>query len=77
MIRVLLFAYIKERLGKEEIVFNEQQMTVRQLRERLEQEYHLQAASSLMIAINEEFATDDDIVYAGDVVALIPPVSGG
>ncbi|MGG3937925.1 molybdopterin converting factor subunit 1 [Anoxybacillus kestanbolensis] len=77
MIRVLLFAYIKERLGTEEVVLHEQQMTVRQLRERLQHEYDLQTAPSLMIAINEEFATDDDIIYAGDVVALIPPVSGG
>ncbi|MCG3085664.1 molybdopterin converting factor subunit 1 [Anoxybacillus sp. LAT_35] len=77
MIRVLLFAYIKERLGTEEVVFHEQQMTVRQLRERLQHEYDLQTASSLMIAINEEFATNDDIIHAGDVVALIPPVSGG
>ncbi|MCL9970516.1 MULTISPECIES: molybdopterin converting factor subunit 1 [Anoxybacillus] len=77
MIRVLLFAYIKERLGTEEVVLHEQQMTVRQLRERLQHEYDLQTASSLMIAINEEFATNDDIIHAGDVVALIPPVSGG
>ena len=77
MIRVLLFAYIKERLGTEEVVLHEQQMSVQQLRERLQHEYHLPIVSSLLIAVNEQFATDDNMIYAGDVVALIPPVSGG
>ena len=30
-----------------------------------------------MIAINEEYAVDGDLIQPGDVVALIPPVSGG
>ncbi len=30
-----------------------------------------------MFAINEEYAVDEDVVKAGDIVALIPPVSGG
>ncbi|SFA52574.1 molybdopterin synthase sulfur carrier subunit [Anoxybacillus pushchinoensis] len=77
MIRILLFAHIKEMVGKEEIVLSEQQMSVRQLRERLQHEYHLPIVSSLLIAVNEQFATDDHMIYAGDVVALIPPVSGG
>jgi molybdopterin converting factor subunit 1 len=34
-------------------------------------------AASLMIAVNEEYATDDTEVQDHDIVALLPPVSGG
>jgi sulfur-carrier protein len=30
-----------------------------------------------MVAINEEYANEDDKIKSGDIVALIPPVSGG
>jgi molybdopterin converting factor small subunit len=30
-----------------------------------------------MVAINEEYANEEDTIQSGDVVALIPPVSGG
>lgn len=30
-----------------------------------------------MAAVNEEFAGDEDVLNDGDVVAFIPPVSGG
>ncbi|HEX9996508.1 MAG TPA: molybdenum cofactor biosynthesis protein MoaE [Abditibacterium sp.] len=29
------------------------------------------------VAVNEEYATNDQIIHAGDDIALIPPVSGG
>ena len=34
-------------------------------------------ASTLRFAINEDYATDTDLVQAGDDIACIPPVSGG
>lgn len=33
--------------------------------------------SSFLLAINEEFATPEQLINAGDEVAIIPPVSGG
>jgi molybdopterin converting factor small subunit len=30
-----------------------------------------------IIAINEEYATDEDLIQEGDVVALIPPSQRG
>ncbi|MEM5590905.1 MoaD/ThiS family protein [Niallia circulans] len=30
-----------------------------------------------MVAVNEEFAMDEDIVEENDTIAFIPPVSGG
>ncbi|WP_457640614.1 molybdopterin converting factor subunit 1 [Persephonella sp.] len=32
---------------------------------------------SIMVAVNEEYTSQDHILKEGDVVALIPPVSGG
>ncbi|RIN30009.1 MoaD/ThiS family protein, partial [Staphylococcus succinus] len=29
------------------------------------------------VAVNEEFVKNDDIVRPNDIIALIPPVSGG
>lgn len=77
MIRILFFAQLKEQLNKKEMTLPYQEITVKQLRERLEKEYSLPALSSVLFAINEEFAAEDDIILDGDVVALIPPMSGG
>lgn len=30
-----------------------------------------------VVAVNEEYATEDRVLQDGDVVALIPPVAGG
>ena len=37
----------------------------------------LENIDSYAIAINEEYATDENTLEKGDVVAIIPPVSGG
>ena len=37
----------------------------------------LKNINSYAIAVNETYATDEDILKVGDVVAVIPPVSGG
>ncbi|KHD85252.1 molybdenum cofactor biosynthesis protein MoaD [Heyndrickxia ginsengihumi] len=77
MIRVLLFAHLKEQLNRSELTIEREEMTVKDLKEELEKTYLLSQAASLMIAVNEEFVTDQEVIRSGDVVALIPPVSGG
>ncbi len=32
---------------------------------------------SLLIAVNDEYATNEQVIVVGDEVVLIPPVSGG
>ena len=53
-------------------------ISVAQLKEQLYREFpQFQALKSLAIAINEEYAIDNQRIEPGDQVVLIPPVSGG
>lgn len=42
-----------------------------------EKQAALKNINSYAIAVNEEYATDDFVLKENDVVAIIPPVSGG
>ncbi|MBE7119011.1 molybdopterin converting factor subunit 1 [Bacillus cereus] len=78
MITILLFANLREEVGSERLVIIEKrEMNVQQLKKWMEDKYQLQTIHKVMVAINEEFVTDEDVVQAGDTVAFIPPVSGG
>lgn len=76
MIKVLLFAHLKEQAGRSEMEINGENMTVGELRQALAEKGILQQ-DAVMVAVNEEFARDEEMVHSGDTVALIPPVSGG
>jgi len=77
MIKLLLFAHLRDHIGKQEIHLNVVDKTVKELKEVLKESYSFDELDSVMVAVNEEFANDDEIIREGDVVALIPPVSGG
>lgn len=77
MIDVLLFAELQDTFGKEKLTLNADFSTVKELKERLYTDYQLEDMDGTMIAVNEEYATDDSNLRDGDVVAFIPPVSGG
>ncbi|WP_141559097.1 molybdopterin converting factor subunit 1 [Bacillus wiedmannii] len=78
MITILLFANLREEVGSNRLVILEKQkMTVQQLKEWFKVSYCLQSLDRVMVAVNEEFVTDEEMIKAGDIVALIPPVSGG
>lgn len=77
MIKVLLFAQLQETVGKEQVEVDVSDITVQELKKLLKEKYQLPQIDHVMTAVNEEFAQPTDIVTAGDVVALIPPVSGG
>ena len=53
-------------------------ITIGELKEKLVLDYpKLKNYNSFSIALNTEYASDESILKNGDVVALIPPVSGG
>lgn len=77
MNKVLLFAYLQEAAGKDHLFIQAAGLSVKELRNSLENETRLSSLQNVMIAINENYATDEDIIEENDVIALIPPVSGG
>ncbi|MDR4984902.1 molybdopterin converting factor subunit 1 [Bacillus cereus] len=77
MIEVLLFAHLQEEASKPALHIDCENITVAELREVLIKKYNVAFSSEIMVAINEEYANEDDIIQTDDVVAMIPPVSGG
>lgn len=77
MIDVLFFAELQEAVGSEKISVEADVASVKELKAKLAATYHLGTIDHAMIAINEEYDTEDAKVVSGDIVAFIPPVSGG
>ena len=77
MIKILLFAGLKERTGKSFLIYEETPISVAHLKEELQKVSGLENFTGIMVAVNEAYAHDGFVVNDGDTVALIPPVSGG
>ena len=82
--KILYFAWIRSKIGlsEETVDLPADVSTVKDLlnwlRERGPQHAEaLQDASVVRVAVNEEYASLDASVAAGDEVALFPPVTGG
>ncbi|MBM7601636.1 molybdopterin synthase sulfur carrier subunit [Virgibacillus halotolerans] len=77
MVDVLFFAELQELVGDEKLSFQAEGMTVKELKASALAKYNLANIDSAMIAVNEEYADEDTVLASGDIVAFIPPVSGG
>ncbi|MDR6999424.1 molybdopterin converting factor subunit 1 [Neobacillus niacini] len=77
MNKVLFFAHLRDAVGEESITLNAAGKTVSDLKIDLTAIYNLPKMETVMTAINEEFAANDEVINDGDVIAFIPPVSGG
>ncbi len=78
-IKILAFGITKDILGASEKELEVQDdLNVGQLKEKLESDFpQLVKLKSYFIAVNEEYAEDDQVITNTDEIAIIPPVSGG
>jgi molybdopterin synthase sulfur carrier subunit len=78
-LKIQLFGITKEIIGDSEIDMQiSDNQTVSELLVNLKKQYPgLEKLSSLWVAVNEDYAESDYILQNNDIVALIPPVSGG
>ncbi|MDF2037141.1 molybdopterin converting factor subunit 1 [Bacillus sp. CMF12] len=76
MNKIMFFAHLRDRVGEESVTKDVSGKTISELKQMLEENYELKL-DSVMAAVNEEFASDDEVIQDGDTIAFIPPVSGG
>ncbi len=78
-IQVLLFGISADLVGKSSLDFElNRNATVNSFKTALLSEFSkLTQLNSYAIAVNESYASDETILKENDVVAIIPPVSGG
>ena len=79
MIKTLFFGIAKDLIGASELKIDvAENSSVKDFETILKNEFStLENLNSYAIAVNEAYANDDFILKTGDVVAIIPPVSGG
>ena len=78
-IRILFFGIIRDIIGKNSLELDlDKNTSVANLKVYLLRTFEkLNDHSNFSVAVNEEYVTANHPLKANDVVALIPPVSGG
>jgi len=81
MITVRLFAILKDKAGREELLIDAGHETVSELLARIAAEYpalkDMLSPGRVIISVNHEFVKPGSPVHDGDEVAIMPPFSGG
>lgn len=77
MNKILFFAHLRDVAGQDAIEIDAKGLTVVELKKQISEKYEAANLENVMTAINEEFASDDEVIQEGDLIAFIPPVSGG
>jgi molybdopterin converting factor subunit 1 len=79
IIKTLFFGIAKDLIGASELKINvAENSSVKDFKTILKNEFStLENLNSYAIAVNESYASNDLVLKENDVVALIPPVSGG
>ncbi len=78
-VNVLAFGIVKDIFGSSSIETElNDTATVEQLKALLEKKYlRLKQLASYMVAVNNEYAQQEQVIETRDEIAIIPPVSGG
>jgi molybdopterin synthase catalytic subunit len=74
-VRIRLFAALRERAGADELELDLPEGAC--VRDALAQMHALIADLPVVMAVNQQYAAEDERLHGGDELALIPPVSGG
>jgi molybdopterin synthase catalytic subunit len=74
-VTIRLFAGLRERAGADRLALELPDDS--RVRDALARMGDLIAGVPVVMAVNQEYADDDQVLSAGDELALIPPVSGG
>ncbi|GAE25714.1 molybdopterin converting factor [Halalkalibacter wakoensis JCM 9140] len=77
MIKVLLFAELQDAAGTDQLEVDMVGATINEVKSWLHTQYNLPSLDQTMVAVNESYAEETYVVREGDVIAFIPPVSGG
>jgi molybdopterin converting factor subunit 1 len=81
IVRILYFAALRDAVGMSEelVTLPDGVRSVGDLASYLAARHRAYAErrSHVRIARNEAFASEDEAIHEGDVIALIPPVAGG
>ncbi|WP_318506697.1 molybdopterin converting factor subunit 1 [Bacillus sp. T3] len=77
MNKVMFFAHLRDSVGEDFVSLELTGKTVAEVKALVAEKYPVLKLESVMTAVNEEFAGNDEVIGAGDVIAFIPPVSGG
>jgi molybdopterin converting factor subunit 1 len=81
VIRILLFAGLSEVVGSPEVTLpvGSEKVPIAFIRSALSERYPAikDLLEQSMAAVNEEYAHNQTLVETSDLVAFIPPVSGG
>jgi molybdopterin converting factor subunit 1 len=78
-VKILFFGITTDLVGENSILFTVKNgSSIKEIKEALLLNYTgLKNINEFAIAVNETYANDDLIINEGDVIAIIPPVSGG
>ena len=79
IVKVKLFAVLKENLGEEIELDVPEPVTAHSLLERFVSDHpqFRNARNSLNVAVDQSYSTEDQPISPGQEVAIFPPVSGG
>ena len=78
--KIKLFAVLKDRLGDNHIIIDlPENLNAEDLKSHIKDTYPQveDIIDLIRVAVNEEFIDDSDLINENDIVALIPPSSGG